>query len=238
MMPRRVQRAFVGGISAPAQDQCMFPVVGNEMKDSVSLESWPMVGATYTNDDGAPAYTAVTGDCYCRIASTSTPLVLKSWTGALTILARAWGIGNNNQAQALFGDLGHSSNRGSAAGPSETGGSNFHVAESATTLRSSGSVADMFSSTPTYRDYAFIFEPSTRIAQYRDSVLMSENTANIPAARHISTLDFMVGNRGDLNDSAPSDSYLVGRVRFVFAYKKVLTMEEIEAAFNNPVYIP
>lgn len=129
--------------------------------------------------------------------------------------------------------------RGFAAGPNDTGDGNFHVAVSSSVSVSSGNFAGMHPNDAVYRDYAYIFEAGVRVTQYKNSIIQSENTSGIPAVRHINTtLHVRAANRGDRTTVAPNDSYLIGRIRFWFWYNRVLTADEMAAAFANGGYVP
>lgn len=227
--------------AAPHQDQCMFPVYEDskhQMKDSVTGVAWEIVSPATTTIDGADRVYAGVDKGYCKVADNTNKLVLKAWTGALTVLIRAWGVGSAANSATLAGNLGASGERGSAMGPNSGGDSNFYISGSSNTLVSTGNV-NIFSSTPTYRDYAFVYDPGVRVTQYRDSVKEIEKTVDVPSSRYVDNQwAFVIGNRGDVESAAGGASYLVGREKFLFAYEKALTLEEIEAAFANPVYIP
>lgn len=234
---RRIQAGAV-----PSQDQTSVPLQPlpdpDRMVDDVSGRQWFMnLGAYYADDDGAPAYVGVAGG-YSNAGSLTYPLVTKAWTGPLTVLVRAWGLGSSANLGCFCGDLGGSGARGSAMGPNNAGRSGFYIASDANTLKSI--FADgAHSSSPTYRDYAYIFDPGVRMTMYRDSIILAEDTVGIPAQRYVAnSLAWRVGNRGDLDEGGVSYSYLVGRIRFLYFYTRVLSVPEIEAAFANPGYVP
>lgn len=228
-----------GGVAAPPQDQCMIPRVADQrIWDEVSGANYGMSGYSVA-EDPEPALVCNGANTSPALAVTGSGLPMKTHTGSFTLLVRAFGRGSASNTKALIGDIGIPPDRGFGAGPNNSGDGNFNVAVSDTEIVSSGNVSGMHPNDAVYRDYAYIFESGVRLTQYKNSTIQSENTTGIPAVRHINTtLHVRAANRGDRTAVAPNDSYLTGRIRFWFWYNRVLTADEMAAAFANGGYVP
>lgn len=237
---RRNQRyVATGDVTLPPQDQCMMPVLDPTpfMRDMVTLKQWaPRNGASVVDDGGTPAYVGYEQGDYCQIDDGTTPI--KTWASGFTVLVRAWGTASDDNSFSLWGDVGQSGNRGTGAGPNRDGAAGMILATSSTGIVLTD-FPIMFASDGVYHDYAFIFKPSEGLECLKDNVLMASLYSGVPAQRYIGNAQNVVlGNRGDLTGGGSDDSYFIGRVRFLFFYKQVLSPEIMQAVFDNPIYVP
>lgn len=245
---KAVNKAIVSG-GLPAQDSAHFPLTPSTpvIRDSVSGNEYGVSGTgtvldlgggdlTYSNPDSTDDTEA-----YADLSSAGPDaLPIKTWTGAFTILTRAWGLCNfgSTERGVLMGDLGASGNRGTCWGPNRAGDGCIILATGPTTLVSTDNIPGVFYASQNFRDYACIFEPSTSMRILRDSVVVLEKTDGIPASRYVGGSKMVVlGNRGDTN-AIGAGGYFYGEIKFVFFYKRVLSVPEIEAVFANPIYVP